>query len=445
MAVVRCLRKPIARIHHQLRSKEQILSVSTGLRSASEEELRDVLQLIEHVDWPMKDAKKQAVESISQSITRKRFQPDKVKCVARWLMDPNLCKQRESSTAVTSVVYENIILSMAYVPELHSLAKQLLLQMINWHMTPTTVIEEAIHRLYHQQPAEFTDLLWILRDRGIKPSMNFYSMILDSTLKHTFYSNQGSGFDEVSVLLKMIIADWGKLNLSTYTVLLKNARDHSEVMLIWEKLKKSDVTIDKSVSEILFKVFLDKGEQSFNKWNQAIPHRKSIAQAHQLFVEDFLTAELNLSLKAVNTLLHACYRAGLADIALDVFHNLYKYQRTTPDEEGMRFLMCVLSKQLSRTPDTYKHLLNIWQGIKESHGGDPPLWCYVRFTEPVARFCSIEDFRYLLGIVISYNGKVQDLKLSLEDYNCLIRSCCTAGDKASAIHVLHYALSQVCL
>jgi pentatricopeptide repeat protein len=189
-------------------------------------------------------------------------------------------------------------------------------------------------------------------------------------------------------------------------------------------------------------VFLDKGEQSFNKWNQAIPHRKSIAQAHQLFVEDFLTAELNLSLKAVNTLLHACYRAGLADIALDVFHNLYKYQRTTPDEEGMRFLMCVLSKQLSRTPDTYKHLLNIWQGIKESHGGDPPLWCYVRFTEPVARFCSIEDFRYLLGIVISYNGKVQDLKLSLEDYNCLIRSCCTAGDKASAIHVLHYALSQ---
>ena len=39
-------------------------------------------------------------------------------------MDPNLCEQRESSTAVTSVVYENIILSMAYVPELHSLAKQ---------------------------------------------------------------------------------------------------------------------------------------------------------------------------------------------------------------------------------------------------------------------------------------------------------------------------------
>jgi hypothetical protein len=82
--------------------------------------------------------------------------------------------------------------------------------------------------------------------------------------------------------------------------------------------------------------------------------------------------------------------------------------------------MCVLSKQLSRTPDTYKHLLNIWQGmymhmriqytqkssqcticlilgIKESHGGDPPLWCYVRFTEPVARFCSIEDFRYLVS------------------------------------------------
>jgi hypothetical protein len=167
-------------------------------------------------------------------------------------MDPNLCKQRESSTAVTSVVYENIILSMAYVPELHSLAKQLLLQMINWHMTPTTVIEEAIHRLYHQQPAEFTDLLWILRDRGIKPSMNFYSMILDSTLKHTFYSNQGSGFDEVSVLLKMIIADWGKLNLSTYTVLLKNARDHSEVMLIWEKLKKSDVTIDKRFPHVCY-------------------------------------------------------------------------------------------------------------------------------------------------------------------------------------------------
>ena len=38
-------------------------------------------------------------------------------------------------------------------------------------------------------------------------------MILDSTLKHTFYSNQGSGFDEVSVLVRTCV-------FHTYVVLL---------------------------------------------------------------------------------------------------------------------------------------------------------------------------------------------------------------------------------
>ena len=42
------------------------------------EDLEGVLQLIQFHDWPIKNAKVRAIEGISEAITKRRFQSEKV-------------------------------------------------------------------------------------------------------------------------------------------------------------------------------------------------------------------------------------------------------------------------------------------------------------------------------------------------------------------------------